>query len=129
MAKFRFRDRKRNIPTIHFLLRLGVVGCLCFNSATAFMSNNPSSKPMVSSTSRVSSHEEEPSLRAKSQVPTSKTVGPFWKYVISASAQKNAFKSLLTFGFALSLALPSFASDSSSLLVGQRYWTIMNEGE
>jgi hypothetical protein len=46
----------------------------------------------------------------------------------TTSVMQNLLKSLVTLGLAGSLALPSFASDSGNLLVGQKYWTIMNEG-
>ena len=41
----------------------------------------------------------------------------------------HVFKPLLSLGVACSLALsPAWASDSSSLVVGQKYWTIMSQG-
>ena len=122
MAKFQFRDR--NIP----ILLLGVIGCLFFcSSTTAFVTNHPRPESIVSSAVCMSQKDTE-NISGKAKGTISNNDEAVLKSPRSTFFLKNAFKSVVTFSLACSLALPSFASDSSSLLVGKQYWTIMDEG-
>lgn len=112
--------RERKIP---ILLALSAIGYLSLLTSSDAFSSPRQLHPWnsVSALHMLEKHDE-----ARGGCPNNTKAAPSknsWH-----NLPKDALKSFLTFGLAFSLALPTFASDSSSLLVGQKYWTIMNEG-
>lgn len=107
---------------------LGAIGCLSLSSLTSAFVMHPHGPCCTRPTGLLLSHLQEDDDTTNDDEEVTSPRKNVFASICSAWVPKHAMKSLVTLGVACSLAMPAFASDSSSLLVGQRYWTIMNEG-
>lgn len=101
-----------------------VIGCLLWSSSVLAFGVNQSYLTNRNIGRTVPLHMSQKYDEDDGMASRTRSIGAAW----TSTILPNLLKSLVTLGLAGSIAFPSFASDSGNLLVGEKYWTIMNEG-